>query len=661
MSKPVYWAGKPASEIAAEIEGQFTTYQAWLAKTGYLKRIRASYNAFYGVGVDGSIELEQSDDGAITKIAVNHYKNLVQHLHILTTQNKISFVPRARNSDSKSQIECDLARGLLDYYGDEKGMNTTFSESVLMALVAQESFVHSPWNEMAGEELVADVEAGEIFSQGDQDFEVLSPLDVARSTTQKKSGWYILRVKRNKYDLAAQHSKRQDAILSAAVNGDYDFINFKQQFEHDEEDMVDVFILYHAKTPAMREGREVWVCGGEVLKDRPLLYKRPPVGRLSAGDVLGQVYGESPSITLLPAQEAINALFSAVTTNNLNLAVQNVWSPDPNLRIEALADGQNLIHSAQAPQALQLTQSSPETYKLIESLINQQQLLSGVNNATRGAGASSASGSSLALQLATAVQFATSLQASYAQMASDVGTCVINNLQTFASSDMIAVIGGVSKKSYVRSFKSEDIMNVDRVSVDLGDAISQSLAGRYELFQQFLQYGTVKDPERLITFLRTGQLESETEDKFKDSLTIREENEMLKRGEMPAAVITDNHPQHIAEHKTVFSDPDARKDPAILKNAILHMQEHGVLWGDLFRLYPAIAAALNMPPPPMGTPAEPQPDQSPGVGSPPEDTQEVTPEVAGVNLPNLPANTPPGLQQAYEQQAQSITANPLMK
>lgn len=234
---------------------------------------------------------------------------------------------------------------------------------------------------------------------------------------------------------------------------------------------------------------------------------------------------------------------------------------------------------------------------------------------------------------------------------------VINNIQKFASEDMVAVIGGVSKKSYVKSFKAQDIMNIDRVSVDLGNPISQSIAGRYELMQQMLQYGVLKSPDQIINFLRTGETDSSTEDKFKDSITIREENEMLKRGEIPTAVITDNHPLHIAEHKTVFSDPIMREDPVVLKNTMAHLQEHGILWHDLFRLYPDIAAALQIPPPPMGS--QPPPPEDDGGGGPngpapegPEDAQ-----INGTKLPSLPPGTPPEVQQAYDQQLASVQSN----
>jgi hypothetical protein len=652
-----YWALKPRSEIAAEIESQFEAYQRHLQSTGYFKRIKKSYDTYYGIDKDGSLELSQSDDGAVTKISVNHFKNLLKRLHILITQNKLTFVPRSRNTDAKSQIETDLGKGILEYYADEKMMNGKFSEAVETALVCYEAFFWYPWDGMAGEELMPDMQTGKVLNTGDQAFEVFTALDVARAMGTRKTPWHILRVKMNKYDLAAQYPEFAVEILGSSSNDKYNIINVREENQSIYDDLTDVFILYHGKTPSLPKGRETWVVGSKAIKDSALNYRKVPVSRLSAGDVIEQIYGDSPAFELLPIQQMIDALFSAVCTNNLNHAQQNVFSRDPNIKITKLSEGQNLIHGSEPPTALQLTASSPETYKLIESLVNQEQLLSGVNASARGTPeASLKSGNSLALMLAQAIQYVMVLQQSFAQLASDVGSGVINNIQKFATGEMIAVIGGVSKKSYVKTFKREDILNIDRVSVDLGNPISASVAGRYELMQQMLQFGVLKTPDQIVNFLRTGQTDSSTEDKFKDSILIREENEMLKRGEKPTAMITDVHPQHIMEHREVFSDPEMRKDPVLMSITIEHLKEHGMLWQDLFALYPEMAAAMGIPPPPQMMQPPMGPDGAPAQAGGPAPEGMPAPEVEGVPLPNVPPNAPQESVQAYAQQQDAMRA-----
>jgi hypothetical protein len=648
-----YWAAEDTDTLAAEIENRFESYHQWLASSGYLKRIRTSYNTFFGVDKDGSIEIDQYDDGAVSRVSVNHFKNLLKRLHILVTQNKLTFVPRARNSDSKSQIESDYAKGLLEYYSDEKALNSIFSEAVETALICFEAFVWSPWDEMGGTELAADLESNQILNSGDQAFQVLTALDVARCTQNKDSNWHILRVRKNKYDLAAQFPQFETEILGSSLDWRNTLIELRSETQQVGDDMTDVKILYHKPSAALPKGREMWVVGGVAIKDGPLRYKKSPIFRLSAGEIIGQICGDSPASEILPLQEVLDALYSAVTTNNLNYAMQNIFSTDPNISIKQINQGQNLITGAAPPIPLQLTNSSGETYKLIDNVINQQQLLSGVNATSRGAPeASLKSGTSLAMMASQAVQYVAVLQQNYAQLASDVGSCIINNVQKFATTPQIAVIGGTSRAARVKEFQREDILNIDRVSVDLGNPVSQSTAGRYELMQSMMQYGALKSPNQILSFLKTGEIDSSLEDGYKDSLTIREENEMLKRGEKPICVITDFHPQHIQEHKEVFSDPIMREDPELMKVALAHMVEHGMLWEELFQLYPAIAEGLKMPPPPgfMQAMQQGQPQEGgPVPGPAPEPSELEKPEVNGVKLPSLPPNAPAESQQDYDQ------------
>lgn len=632
-----YWASVPVERIADEIKSTFDTYLDFIDSNGYLDKIRASYQRYYNIDQDGAYRATKSADGAVTRVTVNHYKNLLKRLHILVTQSKLNFVPRARNSDTKSQIEADLAKGILEYYSDEKGMDRVFAAAVETALVCLEAFIHCPWNLHKGYELTAD-ENGSVIYTGDQDFEVYTSLDVARNIQQADSDYFIVKARRNKWDLAALHPEFRNSIISdAAYQNQDDKYRLRPIEAKYDADLVDVYYLYHRDTPALRDGRFSVVCNNQVLADGKLGYKRPPVFRLSAGDVIDTIQGDSPGVDLLSIQEVINALTSAVVTNNLNFAMQNVWSPDPNTSIKALARGQNLVVSSVKPEALQLTQSSGETYKLLESLVQQQQLLSGINDTARGNPEGSIKAASgLALMLAQAIQFVSDLQKNYAQTASDVGTCIINNMQKFAKGEMLVVIGGASRKSYVRNFQSTEIMNVDRVSVDMGNPLAQTLAGRNEMVQRWSDKGQIT-PIQEYEFLKSGQIDSIMEDAFKDAMLVREEDQKLKEGEVPMALMTDDHPYHIKEHRELLSDPDTRNDPQLVQLVLDHIQEHINL---MKSMDPDLAAVLGIPPLPSQQMA-PAP-MDPNMMGPPPEQMPVEP-----NLPNVPPGTPPQVAEDY--------------
>lgn len=639
-----YWAAKPIEEIAQQIEAKYDAYKKWGATTDYFDRIISSFDAFYGFDNNGTLRVTRNTDD-VAEINVNHYKSLLRRLHILVTENKLAFQPRARNSDSKSQVESDLAKGITEYYGDEKHMNATFSDAVLGALIMLEQYVHAPWDTAEGYELTVD--GAQVVKTGDQRFEVFGPFDVAKATTTPTSPWYIIRKKVNKYDEAALNPEFAAEILGSSCDPDqYDLtrrgLQTQQEQQGADEDMTYKFILYHSRTPALPEGRHVEIIASQVLADGPLKYNKLPLFRLSAGDVLGTGFGDSPAVDLLPLHQALNAIISGTVTNNLNNSVQLIYSADPNLTTRKLSNGQILVSSASPPVALNLTGSAAENYKMIDLLLNHEQLLSGVNDVARGnPSAQLKSGTSLAVILAQAIQYVSNLQKGYARLAGDVASCLIDNIKQFASEEMTAYITGASRKGQIKKFKAADLMNVERITVDLGNPLTQSLAGRNEMATAWQQYGILTDPKQIISFLRTGELDQTTENAFSDSLLIRDENEQLRKGIAPVVLLTDNHAEHIIEHKAIMSSPEARDNPAMVEAWTQHVQEH---LATMREVPPDLAAVIS------GQPLPP-PASAPAPGQPPQ------PTVEGARMPSLPPQTPAPVAANYQQALNAVPAD----
>lgn len=638
-----YWALAPIDKIAAEVLAKYNDYKVWLRTSGYGLKIKLAYETFYGFNKLGSVQIER-DFGMVDRISVNHYRSLIKRLHILVTENKLAFQPRAKNSDSKSLIEADLARGIVEYYGDEKHLNNIFSDAVLGSLIMFEQFIHCFWDQAEGYEL--SVDGDRVIKSGDACFQLYTPYDVARNTTLDKTNWYIIREKANKFDLAKLYPDFAEEIINESLQKEQDmwdlnWIRTNYQTNNlrmiDDPDFVYKYHFYHARTPALEEGRHTIICANQVLYDGPLVYDKVPVFRLQAGAVLDSCFSDSPGVDLLPLQQGLDALFSALTTNAVNNAKQMVYCPDPNLSTIDLDNGQTLVTASAPPVGLNLSANAADSYKLVDMYVQHQQLLSGVNDSSRGnPQASLKSGNSIALMLAQAIQYVNDLQKSYAQVASDVATCLINNIQKFANEEMIAYITGTNRRGAIKKFTAQDIMNIERVTVDLGSPITQTMAGRHELVQQFLQYQIIKDPKQIVSFLRTGELDQTTDSLFSDAMLIKEENEQIKRGEKPICLILDNHQEHILEHKTIFSSPEARRDPTIADVGLAHIQEHI----EFMRSMPPDLAAVitGQPLPPEALP-------------PPADQ---LPEIQGVNVPSLPPGTPPTVAQNYEQQLAAI-------
>jgi hypothetical protein len=635
-----YFARAPSTEIAKEIKAVWSDYHRWLESSGQKYLIQTCYDAFYNFD-NGGFGLSKSRDGSSVKLKVQHLKSIIERIHSLVTQAKLSFNVKSNKSDAASLMTSDFGRGLLEYINTAKNMDVTSSDMVETGLIALDSYIYAPWDFLQGERI------RDNHFAGDQSFKVLTRFDVASHKKLKNSPYYIVRELVNRYDLAAQYPNKADQIMQIGGKTENEYLVTPTDSQNDDDgEMVEIYTLIHDKTLALPNGRLTIICGDGVLDDVALPYRLLPVVHFQPGKIQGSVLGDSPITSLVSIQQGIDALYGAVLSNNLNYARQNIWSPSP-IQVETLSEGFNNIVSAQEPKPLQLVASSPETYNLINALQSQQQILSGIGNVARSNPESSLkSGTSLALMLSIAVQHVDSTQKAYAAAVGKLASIVIANHQQFATEPRLIEIGGVSKKSFVKSFTSKDLEGISRVSCDVGNPLTQNMAGRMEFITNMMQMGVLKDPVKITEFMRTGQTDSLTEDTFKDSVLIRSENEMMLRGENPIVLNTDNHPQHIIEHKELASDPAMRNNPQLMMALNQHQLDH---LEAMKNIDPDLAAILGLQPLPSQQQALTPPPGDPSIPGNDPNQVELPAEPGQLpeeqRLPNLPQGTPPEFEQ----------------
>ena len=424
----------------------------------------------------------------------------------------------------------------------------------------------------------------------------------------------LCRTFKNRFDLAAKFPEQADDILRMETKDQKERYDFNGAF-YDESDDIAVYEFYHKRTESIPEGRYVlFVDADVVLMDAPMPYRELPVYRVSPADILGTPYGYSDTFDILPIQDAINSLYSAILTNQNAFAVQSILSPrGADISAEQVSTGMNFIEynpQVGKPEPLQLTATSPETFNFISMLERTAETISGVNSVSRGNPESSLkSGNALALVQAMALQFASGLQQSYVKMIEDVGTGTVNMLKDFAAVPRVAMIVGESNKSYMKEFSGDDLTNVNRVIVDAGNPLAKTTAGRVQMAEQMLQMGLIKNPEQYIGVINHGKIETMTDGIDKQLMLTKSENEKMIAGEKPTAVFTEPHSLHIREHRDVLSDPDLKKDPELIDRVQAHIQEHILL------LQPPDPNILNilgeqpLAPPKAPAANQPTPDQ----------------------------------------------------
>lgn len=617
-----YWAAK-TENIASEIMDKVTGYKEYLEQSGILADLRKSYYTYYA---DPRIkDLDQS----LKAISVNHYANLIRHVHTMVTSTRPAWEPMAVNTDNESQEAATLAAGLLDYYMREKQIEKKLNNSTERALFLKEGWISLDWDATAGEIAAPDPEDPEnpqkAIREGDLVVKTHTLLDVTRDVTRKdmEHEWTIVEEQVNKYDLAAQFPELADkikALMPEQKLNIYGLNIFKNSLKDKAADsaLIPIFVLRHAKTPSLPQGRIVKVLNSEIkLIDGPLPTKRPYVFGMSGSDKFEDAFGFSQLMDLLPIQNAMDIAISAWLTNISANGVQNFQVPKGSApRVVELKDGMNVFEydpKGGKMEPLELLKTAAEVPAFAEFMIKQSELVSGVSEIGRGNAPASMSGTAMALLQQQAIQFSSGIQLNYTLMLENIGTGLIELLQDYAVVPRIAMIVGKSKRSMLRKFKGEDLKGVSRVFVNQANPLTKTGAGRVEIANNLLNApppvpgSYIKTPEQYLGVLTTGNLEPLYQADNLARLNVVSENERLMDGGVVQALITDDHSIHVLEHASVLSSPEARENPKVVEVVLAHIEEHKALAQGRDPLLSLMLKQADLfQPPPMPTGPAPQ-------------------------------------------------------
>lgn len=673
-------ADKAVSYLVSKADYWFKT----ITSNGYLEKVKRSWAAHHGVYYEDSHEINfGGEQGELVNVAVNHYRNLAQHTLNMVTATRPAFQARSVNTDSKSQIQTTLANGLLEYYMREKRLEVYLKNAVEQAIVLGSGYIKMEWNATAGEiynyiepeprydeegEILVD-EDGELIDEngrrlesfpiyeGDVEFKNLSVYDIVFDSTKESHmdhDWVLCRTFKNKYDLAKKYPEFEDEIKALMTKSDHEKYSVTLT-PYDETLDVPVYEFFHKKSESVPDGRYILYLSDDIiLMDSPMPYRKLPVYRIAPSDILGTPYGYTSMFDILALQDLTNSLYSTIATNQSAFGVQNILNARGNdVHYTQVNGGLNFIEytplpgapNGGRPEALNLTQTPGEIFNFLGMVERAMETISGVNSVARGnPEASLKSGTALALVQSQALQFMSGLQQSYIMMIEDLGTGLIKLLQDFAEVPRVAEISGIANRSKMQSFTGQDIDSINRVIVDVGNAMAQTTAGRVQMADNLLQMGLITSAEMYLSVINTGKLETMTEGQVNEQILIRQENERLLEGSGPvAATNIDQHNLHIRQHKAILMDVEARMDPEIVGRTLAHIQEHI----DLLRTVdPDLLAIINEQPlaPPGGAPANqqsPQPNQGGAMQGMPQQPQQGSPN-AQLPQPAQPSQSPDG-------------------
>jgi hypothetical protein len=623
-----YIANETADDLAGdlvELTNQFSNFQ--LQQGRYALYRRSYMNYYYGQLSLGRI-LAAGTKGQFTKIFINHYQNILEHLVISITNQRPALKAKPINSDYKSLAQCKIADGVINYWLKQKNLEGLFKTATLYSFMFGCGLIEVVWNEHLGDETMPDDVTGQMGHEGDVDCTVISPLDIFFDTSVdswEKLDWIIVRKWKNRYQLAAMYPDKIDKIL--AISNNSSLIKNKRlghPINEMDTDIVPFYTFYHKKDLACPEGREyVFLDDSTWLDDKPLIYDDIPLHRMASMTQVGSAYGYTVGFELLAVQEAINDLYTAALSNEMMFGTQNILLPKgAAINWQSLGGALRIIDfdpavtNGMKPEALQLCATPPEVFNMINQLRGDIETLSGVNAVVRGQTPTNlTSGSALALVASQSINFNSSPQQAYSKMVESVASALINIVKKFAKTPRIALISGVANQSYLDQFTADKLNGVSRIECEEINPLSTTTAGRMQMASDLIQAGQITNPKMYLEVVKTGNLEVLDEGDEAELLLIKAENEMIMNGDVPIVNPDDDHVTHLKGHKQVMADPKMRKIVNIKQAYDAHQQLH---LQALAGLNPILAGLFQQPVLNHGpqAPGQPQPPQAGGPMAP---------------------------------------------
>jgi len=659
-SDSTYWAAGDTRECADEVLNRCNDYWTFCMSKGWFTLWRRLYYAFNPNRYTLGQTIQNGESNEYRTIKVNQFRNIIEHIQTLSITDRPAWEPMSINSDSTSQKQTIIARGVLDYMMREKRVERHLFDATRNALLFGEGYVSEWWEPTAGAALATDDETGETRHEGDIRYSSHQPVDIVRDPNLQswnQRTWVVIRSYENKFDLAAKFPEYAEEITSTPftplTKDNYIYGQFLDK--SNLSDQIPILTFYHVKSAGVPEGRQMTMLpDGTVLSDSILLYKHIPLHRIVPNDQIGTPMGQSVSFDLMPLQEMLDAHYTTILSINENYSIPKVLLPiGSQILADTISAGfQSISYNPQAgkPEIMNMPTAPEGLFKAMQLLQHDMETLSGVNSVSRGnPEASLRSGSALALVQSMAIQFNAPLQRSYVQLLEDVGTATIQIMQDYADTPRIIQIAGKRNKGIIQqSFSSKDISGISRVQVQSGNPLSKTVSGRLSIAQDLLQNKIITTAAEYLMVLETGELEPMIQGPTSELLNLASENEMLLDGTTVPVLFTDNHVLHVQEHSSLASDPQIRTNPEQFGILAQHIQEHIQMLSS--PEYQSFRMLTNQPSlPPMGQPQQMGGPPGAGGGPPPGAAMapanqapmgnaEVQSMAQNVQMPQPPAN-----------------------
>lgn len=626
-----YWAAaEDTSELWKTLLAKRDDFHEVLNRRGFYAVYRLMYSMFYGMTPSSGTEYDYTtntvsftgEDGEQVELNINEVRSFVDQVVTMVTKTRPAFQAVATNNDYQTMSQVTSSDTVVQYY-----YATAYNEIKERTTVDREArygkaFTHLQWDEDGGREI--EVNPGTFEAPGvgalpqkpvmekTGDIRITSKYhwDVICEPTKSENDEHLWRLVNeesiDKWEAMARWPAYARQISESRNPGD-PWESFKPGWDPSakcSEDACSFYVFYHAKTSAMPNGRKVIFVNDVAVYDEDLPIDEITVYPLISCEMDRTCFGVSDMWNLLPAEQMMNAALSDMATNIDAFGRPPLaMTEGTDIDLDSLANGQTVLFlppNAQMPEAVKFPVIPEVTPRMIEMMRQFKMSAAGSNAVARGDTSSDiTSGAHAALYSQTAVENQSPRMLGLDLHRERVANGMLKLLKAFGKHPQLVAIAGVDEKPYMQEFSQDQWSSIQRVSMKSVNPALRTVAGRLQIVEMLRDWPgqPLKDPQRIIDLVTTGQLKPLIDPMRVTELHVRWENEELLKGPqvtqvpgepdpmtgIPATNETvptvpvnaaDNVQTHLIAHFEVLYSPAARKNPAIAKAVMVHIQEH---------------------------------------------------------------------------------------
>jgi hypothetical protein len=440
---------------------------------------------------------------------------------------------------------------------------------------------------------------------------------------------------KNRWDLIAQHPDLTQEILQIGSVREFRGPNTWFDRTLTDEDLIYVYECYAKPCPAIPKGRMIVYANDKcVFYDDINPYGEIPIEPMMPEQVLNTGLGYPQFTNIIACQEMFDNSLSAIATNQAQFAVQSIAVPRGADMNPLELNGMRFVHytpqpvpGGGIPTPLQLTQSSPETFKFAEMLKEEMQEMSYLNGALVGKPpAGVTSGVAIATLSANAIEFINGISKARALCWRKTMLHALKAYVVFGKLDRKIKMKGNNNQVIDRSFNGDNLRSISDVNMSMTNPLMLLTSGRLEIAQQLAQIPRDQWPE-FVSVLEGESLRDLYKGDLSEMDLIKAENESLQAGKDVPTLMTDDHPKHILYHAGLLNDPEVRLNNPNVKLILAHIEEHKQMaqTGDPFLAAMVRTGKMPMMPPGGGA-GQPPPSGPPNSAEmPAQPTGKVAP------------------------------------